>query len=127
MVSPFFLRRQNYPLLSIVPVMLQVFTLPAYPDLSRFIRIPVRFLFVWGFFFRYSADKPFFPYCISGFRKRVAPVPCLFLVPLVPLTAIIVSVHGRMRRKEASRFMNAHLIQDLGGDILSGRVASLML
>src|SRR6185437_13470976 len=110
MVSPFFLRRQNYPLLYIVPVVLQVFT-PA--RFSGLIRIPVRFLFVWGFFFHYSADKPFFPYCISGFRKRVAPVPCLFLVPLVPLAAIIVSVHGRPRRKEASRFMNAHLIQDL--------------
>jgi len=88
-------------LLYIVPVVLQVFT-PACAGLHPCLLIRAypnsgSLLFVWGFFFHYSADKPFFPYCISGFRKRVAPVPCLFLVPLVPLAAIIVSGHGRRR------------------------------
>jgi hypothetical protein len=69
---------------------------------SRFLfvfRSPLSFCCVFYLFFHFSTDNPFFPYCISGLLKRVAPVPLLFLVPLVPQTLIIVSGHRQMRRR----------------------------
>ena len=66
-------------------------------------RSRLSFCCVFYLFFHFSTDKPFFPYCISGLLKRVAPVPLLFLVPLVPPMPIIVSVHCRMRWEACPR------------------------